>query len=251
MPERREAPRTKARQRKEDAANLELRRQAAWYTLAQVLEHFLHREFRALGLAAGERWRRAGARLARRTFRIHCETRAGDAKNRQRRLDRARAWAKKQTLPGELIEHLGARVTGLFSDMEKDGDLEWRPSLEDAKKTMADSPGQRVLTDEQMCRAEWLEQKAKGHAAFEQKYQPIIEKAKALLKSSGLTDQQMGNYWAFVTAFTNVARSTRPGSDERRKAVELQLRFGLRKWHDPALVDRLGQMVMAEWDMPG
>jgi hypothetical protein len=102
-----------------------------------------------------------------------------------------------------------------------------------------------------MCRAEWIAQKAKEHAAFEQKYQPTMEKAKALLRQAGLADQQAGNYLAFVTAFTNVARSTKPGSEERRKAVELQLKVGLRKWHDPALVDRLGQLVMSEWDRPG
>ncbi|MBM3322668.1 helix-turn-helix domain-containing protein [candidate division WOR-3 bacterium] len=250
VPERKAAPRARTHHRKEDKADLELRRQAAWYTLAQVLEHFLHHEFRALGLAAGEQWRTVGARLARRTFRILYEARGGDGKSRERRLNRARAWAVKKTLPGELIEHLGARVAGLFQDMEKDGDLEWLPSLDDARKTMATSPGERVLTDEQMCRAEWMAQKAKEHAAFEQKYEPIMEKAKALLRQAGLADQQAGNYLAFVTAFTNVARSTRPGSDERAKAVELQLRFGLRKWHNPALVDRIAQLVMSAWDEP-
>ncbi len=248
VPECRVGPRTSARPRQDDTANLELRRQAAWYTLAQVLEHLLHREFSALGLSPGEPWRKVSARLARRTFRILYETRAGDAKQRARRLGQVRAWARKKALPEELIEHIGTRVAGLFSDMEKDGDLEWLPGLEDARKTMATSPGERVLTDEQMCRQEWLEQKAKEHDEFEQRFQPIVEKVKVLLRQAGLADQQMGNYLAFVTAFTNVARSTKPGSEERGKAVELQLKVGLRKWHDPALVDRLGQLVMAEWD---
>ncbi|MEO0078252.1 MAG: helix-turn-helix transcriptional regulator, partial [candidate division WOR-3 bacterium] len=181
VPEHRAGPRTKARPRPEDKANLELRRQAAWYTLAQVLEYFLHHEFGALGLSPDEPWRKVSARLARRTFRILYETRTGDEKQRARRLGRIRAWARSKALPEELIEHIGTRVTGLFCDMVKDGDLEWLPSLEDARSTMALAPRARILTDEQMCRQARLEQKAKEHAAFRQKYETLLEKAKALL----------------------------------------------------------------------
>jgi hypothetical protein len=249
VPERREAPRTRARQRREDAANLELRRRAAWYTLAQVLEHFLHHEFKAIGLPAGERWRRAGARMARRVFRILCETRDGDARNRKRRLERAQVWARKKTVPGELVEYLVDKVTGLFREMEQDGDLDWRPSLEDARATMAASPSSRVVTDEQMCRQEWIRQKEKEHGEFEQRFQPIVEKVKAHLASAGLVGSQAGSYLAFVTAFTNAARSTRPGSDERRRALENQMIL-VKKWHDPALVERIRDLVLAEWDRP-
>ena len=52
-----------------------------------------------------------------------------------------------------------------------------------------------------MCRDEYMAQMLKEHQAREAARKPIIEAALNLLRSKGLTDQQIGNYRSIITAF--------------------------------------------------
>ncbi len=228
----------------EDAATLALRKEAAWWNLRKVIEHVLHRELNGLGAIPMSKERKHAADFGRKVFRILYQTRQTRPALRERRLGRCRAWAKRKALPPEAIDDLLRTMTALFDDMAAKDELDWLPPADDAKQLMLLEPRQRLETDYDMCRNEYLAGMAREQEAREAARKPVIEAAMNLLKSAGLSGGALGNYLIFITAFLNVAESTQPGSPQRAQRIEEVIHSMERPYIDQSLLHRLAELVM-------
>jgi len=197
-----------------------------------------------LGAKAMSKERKVAADFGRKVLRILYQTRQSRPALRERRLKRCRAWAERKSLPRDTLDHLHDAASVFFDGMDKKGDLDWLPPPADAKHLMLLPPRHRLQTDYDMCRGEWMTQMAREHEAREAARKPVIEAALNLLKSKGLTDQQIGNYRSIITAFLNVAETTEPGSGARERRVAEILSGHQQPYIDQALLRRLADMVL-------
>jgi hypothetical protein len=231
-------------QEPEDAATLALRKEAAWWKVRKVVEFMLHQELNQLGAKPMSKERGLAAEFGRKVFRILYQTRKLRPALRERRLTRCRAWAERKALPHDVLDHLQEAASVLFDDIDGKGQLDWLPPVVDARHLMLLPPRYRLQTDYDMCRSEYLAQMLKEHEAREAARRPVIEAALNLLKSKGLTDQQIGNYRSIITAFLNVAETTEPGSTARAQRVEEIAHGHAQSYFDQALLRRLAELVL-------
>lgn len=244
-PRKRTVPARGLSQRPEDEATLALRKEAAWWNLRKVVEFMLHQELNQMRAKPMSKERKMAAEFGRKVFRILYQTRQLRPALRARRLARCRAWAERKALPSDALDYLYGVLSALFDDMDKKGELDWLPAAADAKHLMLLSPKLRLQTDYDMCRSEWIAQMFKEHQAREAARNPVIEAALNLLRSKGLTSQQVGNYRSIITAFLNVAETTEPGSAARAQRVEEITRSHAQPYIDQSLLRRLAQLVMS------
>jgi transcriptional regulator with XRE-family HTH domain len=231
--------------RPEDLALLALRREAAWWNLRKVLEVMLHHELNGLGAQPMSKERKIVADYGRKVFRILYQTRQLRPALRERRLKRCRAWAERKAAQADVIDYLYKAVAGLFADMESKGELDWLPPAEQARHLMLLAPRHRLETDYDLCRSEWIERTYKEHQAREEARKPVIDAALAMLRSSGLTANQIGNYRSIITAFLNVAETTQPGSPARDRVVQTILSVHQQPHIDQALLHHLAELVFS------
>jgi len=236
------------RKPKEDPAVLAMRKEAALTTLRQVCEKMLHFELNGLGAPAGSPVRQSAVMLGRAVFRILSDTRKADGAKREARIGRARKTAERQGSPEETVERVETKVKELFADMEREGDLDWLPDEAEAKSMMLRSGRRRLVTDAQMCRVEQARRMDEIQAELARRAQPIRAGAEQMVIAAGITDSRVGNYRSMVTGFLNVARSTVPGTDERRRKLDEMMKVSVRPSHDADLVRRIAEYVLAEWD---
>jgi transcriptional regulator with XRE-family HTH domain len=229
----------------EDLALLALRKEAAWWNLRKVIEVMLHHELNGLGAKPMSKERKIAAEYGRKVFRILYQTRQLRPALRERRLRRCRAWAECKNMQADVIDYLRKAVTGLFEDMEGKGELDWLPPAEQTKHLMLLAPRHRFETDYDLCRSEWLVKMNKEHQAREEARKPVIEAALAMLRSSGLTENQIGNYRSIITAFLNVAESTQPGTPARERIMREIIGGHQQSYIDQALLNRLAELVFS------
>jgi hypothetical protein len=86
---------------------------------------------------------------------------------------------------------------------------------------------------------------SKEHQAREEARKPVIEAALALLRSSGLTENRIGNYRSIITAFLNVAETTRPGSPARERIMRAIMSGHQQSYVDQALLHRIRELVFS------
>lgn len=233
---------------KEDPAVLAMRKEAALATLRQVFEKMLHFELHQVSVPPGTPERQAAVMLGRAAFRVLFDTRSADCAMREARLARARKTAERKRVPKDVAGHVETKVKELFADMEREGELDWLPDEAEARTIVARSGRRRLETDAQMCRREFAASADAARMEFARRSQPIREGAERMVIESGITDNRVGNHRSMVTGFLNVARSTAPGSEERRKKLEEMLRVSLRDGMDESLVRRIADYTLAEWD---
>jgi hypothetical protein len=222
-----------------------VRKEAAWWNVRKVVEFMLHHELNELGLQPMSKERKAAADFGRKVFRILYQTRQSRPALRARRLARCRAWAERKALTSDTLDYLCKAMFESFGEMEAKDELDWLPLAADAKHLMLLPPRHRLQTDYDMCRSEWMAQMAREHEARESARKPVIEAALNLLRSKGLTDQQIGNYRSIITAFLNVAETTEPGSTARTQRVEEIAHGHQQSYIDQALLNRLAELAFA------
>jgi hypothetical protein len=123
--------------------------------------------------------------------------------------------------------------------------LDWLPPAEQARHLMLLAPRHRIETDYDLCRSEWIERTYKEHKAREEARKPVIDAALAMLRSSHLTANQIGNYRSIITAFLNVAETTQPGSPARDRVVQTILSVHQQPHIDQALLHHLAELVFS------
>lgn len=229
----------------EDPATLALRKEAAWWKLRRALEEMLHEELNRLGARPMSAERRTAAGYGVKVFRSLYKTRDSRPASRERRLKRCRAWADSSGLPTEIRDRLFEAMMALFDEMSNKGLLDLLPPVAEAKHLMLLWPRQRFRTDEAMCYHEYVVKSFEGFKQREATRQPVIEAALAMLRSSGLTEPQVGNYRSIITAFLNVADTSAAGSPERERMTQTILSVHQQPHIDQALLHRLQELVLS------
>ncbi|MBN2464725.1 helix-turn-helix transcriptional regulator [candidate division WOR-3 bacterium] len=231
-----------------DLQVLRLRRRAGYWDLRKVFEHFLHTELTAMGLSPATRFRRLTARYGRKVFTALFRTRRTPEAKRQERLATVRAWAKKWALVEPFPEYLELAVGVVFEDMAAHDELDWMPPADRAFATMSLKPKHRVVTDAQMCHAEWLSAWSRYANAAQAGFERAHKAALAVAESAQCDARMLGRYKQAAMRAGNIARTTLPDTPGRKQSVA---NWNATAWPtemDRKLLDRILEAALAVWD---
>ena len=198
---------------------LRVRRRAGYWVLRKVFEHFLHTELTAMGISPASWFRRRTAQYARKVFNALYRTRGKKESKRQERLARLRAWAEKQTLVAPISEYMEAAVGLVFEDMREHDELDWMPPPEEAFAIMAVKPKHRVVTDAEMCLAEWSVACSRYYGAAQVVYERAHRAALDVATSARCDARTLVRYKQAAMWAANIAGTTAPDTPRRRQSV--------------------------------
>ena len=232
----------------EELRVLRIRRRAGYWVLRKVFEHFLHSELTATGIPPTSWLRRRTARYARKVFNALYRTRGTKEAKRQERLARLRAWAEKQHLVAPIPEYMELAVGLVFEDMAAHDELDWMPPQDEAFAIMAVKPKHRVVTDAQMCLAEWNEAYARYARAYQETYARAHEAALRLTAELRCDARTAFRYKMAAMFVSNIGANTAPGTKFRNWNVA---EFNAKQWPpevDRRLVARMLAVALEVWD---
>lgn len=237
----------KERERLERAAE-RIRRRAGYWNARGVLEYFLHSALDDLGAPGGSWLRRRMAWYARRVFHILFHTRGAKERFREERMAALRKRATDKVLTSDIAEYATVLVRYFFDDLQANDELDWLPPLEQARELMARKAGKRVVTDLQMCIAEYQEAYARYVAVFQDVSTQANEAGLRVLDAARLERSARSRYLVAFGSAANVARTTEPGSEKRKRLMEERFGVAFYARQDPRLVRRVAQAVTEVWD---
>jgi transcriptional regulator with XRE-family HTH domain len=232
----------------EELRVLRIRRRAGYWVLRKVFEHFLHSELTAMGISPSSWFRRATAQYGRKVFNALYRTRGKKEAKRQERLASLRAWAERQSLVAPIPEYMEAAVGLVFEDMAAHDELDWMPPPDKAVAIMSVKPKHRVVTDAQMCYAEWYNAWSRYSRAALAIADRASKAALAVAESAHCDARMLGRYKQAAMRAGNIARTTLPDTPGRKQSVA---NWNATAW--PAEMDRnlLGRTLaaaLAVWD---
>lgn len=231
-----------------DVQTLRIRRRAGYWVLRKVFEHFLHTELTAMGISPASWFRRRTAQYARKVFNALFRTRGKKESKRQERLARLREWAEKQQLVAPIPEYMEAAVKLVFEDMGEHDELDWMPPPDEAYAIMAVKPKHRVVTDAQMCLAEWSVACSRYYGAAQVVYERAHRAALDVATSARCDARTLVRYKQAAMRATNIASSTAPDTPRRRQSVA---DFHSTDWPpemDRRLLSRVLAVALEVWD---
>jgi hypothetical protein len=209
-----------SRQREQlEIETLRVRRRAGYWVLRKVFEHFLHSELTALGIPPSVWLRRRMATYGRKVFNALFRTRGPKEAKRPERLSRLREWAQRQSLTAEIVRYMETIVGHVFEDMREHDELDWLPPPAEAYAIMSVKPKHRVVTDAQMCLAEWWEANDRYARAAQEAYERANKAATDLLPTAGLDARTLLRYKQAAMWATNIGATTVPGTSRRKQSV--------------------------------
>jgi hypothetical protein len=227
---------------------LRVRRRAGYWVLRKVFEHFLHSELTAMGISPASWFRRATAQYGRKVFNALFRTRGKKEEKRKDRLARLREWAGKRALVTPLPEYMELAVGLVFEDMAVHDELDWMPPPDEAFAIMAVKPKHRVVTDAQMCLAEWADVAGRYNVAVMEAYGRTHKAALDVAESARCDARTLVRYKQAAMRSSNIARSTAPDTPRRKQSVTS---FHATEWPeamDRKLLDRILAAALAVWD---
>jgi transcriptional regulator with XRE-family HTH domain len=227
---------------------LRVRRRAGYWVLRKVFEHFLHTELTAMGISPASWFRRRTAQYARKVFNALYRTRGKKESKRQERLARLRAWAEKQTLVAPISEYMEAAVGLVFEDMREHDELDWMPPPEEAFAIMAVKPKHRVVTDAEMCLAEWSVACSRYYGAAQVVYERAHRAALDVATSARCDARTLVRYKQAAMWAANIASTTAPDTPRRRQSAA---DFHSTDWPpemDRRLLSRVLAAALEVWD---
>jgi hypothetical protein len=240
--------RTRAPDREEELRVLRIRRRAGYWDLRRLFEFYLHTGLHAAGAPPGSRVRRGMAAYARRVFTTLFRTRGAKELKRVERLTRLRGRARKYCLNRDLAEDAEAIARLAYDEMAQHDELDWMPSTDRAFAVMSVKPKRRVVTDAEMCLAEWWKVAIPYDGAVMAAYERTHKAALDVADSARCDTRTLGRYRQAAMRAANIARSTAPDSPRRKKSID--------DWHatdwpeemDPKLLERMLAVALAAWD---
>jgi len=227
---------------------LRMRRRAGYWVLRKVFEYFIHTELTSLGISPASWFRRRTAQYARKVFNALYRTHGKKESKRQERLTRLREWAERQQLVAPIPEYMEAAVGLVFEDMREHDELDWMPPSDEACAIMAVMPKQRVVTDAQMCLAEWWEAFNRYSSATQEVYARAYKAATDVAATARCDARTAFRYKLAATRATNIASFTAPDTKERRRSVA---DFNTTNWPpemDRNLLARVLAVALEVWD---
>jgi hypothetical protein len=202
-----------------DVELIRVQRRAGYWVLRKTFEHPLHRELNECRIPPASWLRRRMATYGRKVFNALFRTRGPKEPKRPERLSRLREWAQKQNLTAEIIRYMETIVGQVFEDMREHNELDWLPPPAEAYAIMSVKSKHRVVTDAQMCLAEWWEANDRYARAAQEAYERAHKAATDLLPTAGLDARTLLRYKQAAMWATNVGANTVPGTSRRRQSV--------------------------------
>jgi hypothetical protein len=216
--------------------------------LRKVFEYYLHSGLDTGGIPATSGFRRSMAAYGRRVFNAYFRTRGKKEPKRSERLTRLREWTDKHHFDRTLAEYMELVASLAFEDMREHDELDWMPPAAEAFAIMAVKPRHRVVTDAQMCLAEWWEVFNRYSRATQEVYARAHKAATDVVAAVHCDARTAFRYKLAVTRATNIASLTAPESKERRRSVA---DFNTTDWPldiDRTLLARVLAAAIEVWD---
>jgi len=231
-----------------DRQILRVRRRAGYWALRRLFEFYLHDGLDGASICPYLRFRRIMAAYARRVFNALYRTHGAKEARRAERLARLRASAAKRALDPALAEYVEAIAELAYNDMREHDELDWMPPEGEARAVMSLKPKHRVVTDFQMCLAEWAEVSSRYNAALMAIYERPHKAALDVAESARGDARVLVRYRGAALRAANIARTTAPDTPRRKKSID--------HWHatdwpeemDRKLLDRMLAAALTTWD---
>jgi hypothetical protein len=231
-----------------DLQTLRVRRRAGYWALRRLFEFYLHSALSSASMPPYVRCRRITAAYARRVFNALYRTHRAKAARRAERLARLRASAEKRALDRTLAEYAEAIAELAYDEMREHDELDWMPPEDEARAVMSLKPKHRVVTDFQMCLAEWADVSSRYSEAlmliYERPHKAALEVAEAARGDA----RTLARYRGAALRAANIARTTAPDTLQRKKSIS--------EWHatdwseelDRRVLERMLAAALATWD---
>ncbi len=233
---------------KPDIQTLRVRRRAGYWMLRRVFEYYLRSGLDTGGIPATSGFRRSMAAYGRRVFNAYFRTRGMKEAKRPERLARLRDWADKHHFDRTLAEYMELVASLAFEDMREHDELDWMPPPDEALAIMAVKPRHRVVTDAQMCLAEWREVATRYNSATQAVYARAHKTATDVVAAVHCDARTAFRYKLAVNRAANIASFTAPDTKERRRSVA---DFNATSWPpdmDRTLLARALAVALEVWD---
>jgi hypothetical protein len=188
------------------------------------------------------------ATYARRVFNALYRTHRAKEAKRVERLARLRASAEKRALDRALAEYAEAIAELAYNEMREHDELEWMPPEAEARAVMAVKPKHRVVTDFQMCLAEWAEVSSRYNAALMAVYERPHKAALEVAEAARGDARTLIRYRGAALRAANIARTTAPDTPRRKRSVADWHATGWPAEMDRKLLDRVLAAALAVWD---
>ena len=227
---------------------LRVRRRAGYWVLRKVFEYYLHSALDSGGIPATSGFRRGMAAYGRRVFNAYFRTRGKKESKRPERLARLREWTDKHHFDRTLAEYMELVASLAFDDMRERDELDWIPPPEEAFAIMAVKPKHRVVTDAQMCLAEWWKAFNRYSRATQEVYARAHKAALDLATSARCDARTLVRYKQAAMRAANIASFTAPDTKERRRSVADFNATGWPPEMDRNLLARVLAAALEVWD---
>jgi hypothetical protein len=136
----------------------------------------------------------------------------------------------------------------VFEDMAAHDELDWMPPPEEAFAIMSVKPRHRVVTDAQMCYAEWNSAWSRYASAALAIYERAHKAALKVAESARCDARALSRYRGAALWAGNIARTTLPDTPERKRSVA---NWNATAWPaemDRRLLDRILTAALTVWD---
>ncbi len=240
--------RSRTPNREEELRVLRIRRRAGYWALRRLFEFYLHSVLGSVPIPPYTRFRRIMAAYARRVFNALYRTHRAKAAKRAERLARLRASAEKRALDPALAEYAEAIAELAYNEMREHDELDWMPPEAEARAIMSLKPKHRVVTDFQMCLAEWADVSSRYNVELMAIYERPHRAALDIAESAKCDARTRIRYRGAALRAANIARTTAPDTPGRKKSIS--------DWHatdwpeelDRRVLQRMLAAALATWD---
>lgn len=234
--------------RQEELRVLRIRRRAGYWALRRLFEYYLHAGLNSVAIPPCMKYRRVTAAHSRRVFNALYRTHRAKAARRAERLARLRTSAEKHAIESAFVECAEAIAEFAYSEMCEHDEIGWMPPEAEARAVMAVKPKHRVVTDFQMCLAEWAEVVSRYNAALMVIYERPHRAALDIAESAGSDARTRLRYRGAALRAANIARTTAPDTPRRAKSISDWRATGWPEELDRGLLERMLAAALTTWD---
>jgi hypothetical protein len=185
---------------------------------------------------------------ARRVFNALCRTHRAKEAKRAERLARLRASAEKRALDPALAECAEAIAELAYSEMREHDELDWMPPEAEARAVMAVKPKHRVVTDFQMCLAEWADVSSRYNAVLMAVYERPHKATLDIAESARCDARTLVRYRGAALRAANIARTTAPDTPGRKRSISDWQATDWPAELDRRLLERMLAAALTTWD---
>ena len=232
----------------EELRVLRLRRRAGYWALRRLFEFYLHSGLSSASIPPYIRFRRITANHARRVFNALYRTHRAKEAKRAEWLARLRASAEMRALDPALAEYAEAIAELAYNEMRERDELDWMPPEAEARAIMSLKPKHRVVTDFQMCLAEWADVLSRYNVELMAIYERPHKAALDIAESARCDARTHIRYRGAALRAANIARTTAPDTPGRKRSISDWQATDWPEELDRKVLERMLAAALATWD---